>query len=227
MCVCLDINSDRPGHSVNLWTEFTIQFQSWPVFWRRILCKSLACLDVKPAMYWWLDICTLLELEHWFFTKRISLAECCGVCVSLKNICCVSLSFLWRLNGWRLCVCAKMHRDIPMPLVSSGVEHGNLRELALARLEDWGSKCRDVRTREVGIQEIHHRVRPYEVHVLFSQSSSALRRCTTSCTSVFHGDEKKDFVHCEGALLPLSQWELDPMKLAYNPCRPDGHLSTC
>jgi len=52
-----------------------------------------------------------------------------------------------------------------MPLVSSGVEHGNLRELALARLDDWGSKCRDVRTREVGIQEIHHRVRPYEVFV--------------------------------------------------------------
>jgi len=52
-----------------------------------------------------------------------------------------------------------------MPLVSSGVEHGNLRELALARLEDWGSRCRDVRTREVGIQEIHHRVRPYEVLV--------------------------------------------------------------
>jgi len=50
-----------------------------------------------------------------------------------------------------------------MPLVSSGVEHGNLRELALARLDDWGSKCRDIRTREVGIQEIHRRVRPYEV----------------------------------------------------------------
>lgn len=25
------------------------------------------------------------------------------------------------------------------------------------------SKCRDVRTREVGIQEIHHKVRPYQV----------------------------------------------------------------
>lgn len=50
-----------------------------------------------------------------------------------------------------------------MPLVTSGVEHGNLRELALARLDDWGGKCRDVRTREVGIQEIHHKVRPYQV----------------------------------------------------------------
>ena len=25
------------------------------------------------------------------------------------------------------------------------------------------SQCRDVRTREVGIQEIHHKVRPFEV----------------------------------------------------------------
>ncbi len=50
-----------------------------------------------------------------------------------------------------------------MPLVTSGVEHGNLRELALARMSDLGTRCRDVRTREVGIQQIHHKVRPYEV----------------------------------------------------------------
>ena len=42
--------------------------------------------------------------------------------------------------------------------VRSGVEHGNLRELALARMRDLGTTCRDVRTREVGIQEIHHKV---------------------------------------------------------------------
>lgn len=53
-----------------------------------------------------------------------------------------------------------------MPLVSSGVEHGNLRELALARMKDLGTHCRDVRTREVGIQEIHHKVKPYEVQYL-------------------------------------------------------------
>lgn len=53
-----------------------------------------------------------------------------------------------------------------MPLVTSGVEHGNLRELALARLKDLGTKCRDVRTREVGIQEIHHKVRPYEIELI-------------------------------------------------------------
>ncbi|GBP79956.1 Probable elongator complex protein 3 [Eumeta japonica] len=60
----------------------------------------------------------------------------------------------------------RVQRDIPMPLVSSGVEHGNLRELALARMKDLGMDCRDVRTREVGIQEIHNRVRPYEVELI-------------------------------------------------------------
>jgi len=60
----------------------------------------------------------------------------------------------------------RVQRDIPMPLVSSGVEHGNLRELALARMKDLGTVCRDVRTREVGIQEIHHKVRPDEVELI-------------------------------------------------------------
>ncbi|NXN99965.1 ELP3 protein, partial [Rhinopomastus cyanomelas] len=60
----------------------------------------------------------------------------------------------------------RVQRDIPMPLVSSGVEHGNLRELALARMKDLGTQCRDVRTREVGIQEIHHKVRPYQIELI-------------------------------------------------------------
>ncbi|XP_030382820.1 probable elongator complex protein 3 [Scaptodrosophila lebanonensis] len=60
----------------------------------------------------------------------------------------------------------RVQRDIPMPLVSSGVEHGNLRELALARMKDLGTTCRDVRTREVGIQEIHNKVRPYEIELI-------------------------------------------------------------
>ncbi|CAL8311933.1 unnamed protein product [Lota lota] len=60
----------------------------------------------------------------------------------------------------------RVQRDIPMPLVSSGVEHGNLRELALQRMQDMGTECRDVRTREVGIQEIHHKVRPYQVELV-------------------------------------------------------------
>lgn len=34
-----------------------------------------------------------------------------------------------------------------MPLVTSGVEHGNIRELVLKRMKDLGLPCRDVRTR--------------------------------------------------------------------------------
>ncbi|CAH8568495.1 unnamed protein product [Heterobilharzia americana] len=60
----------------------------------------------------------------------------------------------------------RIQRDIPMPLVTSGVEHGNLRELVLARMEELGATCRDVRTREVGIQEIHSRVKPYQVELI-------------------------------------------------------------
>uniref|UniRef100_A0A915JG77 Radical SAM C-terminal extension domain-containing protein n=1 Tax=Romanomermis culicivorax TaxID=13658 RepID=A0A915JG77_ROMCU len=60
----------------------------------------------------------------------------------------------------------RVQRDIPMPLVSSGVEHGNLRELALARMKDFGTTCRDVRTREVGIQEIHNKIKPYQVELI-------------------------------------------------------------
>ena len=52
-----------------------------------------------------------------------------------------------------------------MPLVSSGVEHGNLREKALWRMKEFGTECRDIRTREVGIQEIHKKIHPYEVNL--------------------------------------------------------------
>ena len=60
----------------------------------------------------------------------------------------------------------RVQRDIPMPLVSSGVEKGNLRELALSRMKDLGTSCRDVRTREVGIVDIHTKVRPDEVELI-------------------------------------------------------------
>lgn len=60
----------------------------------------------------------------------------------------------------------RVQRDIPMPLVTAGVDNGNLRELALARMRDFGTKCRDVRTREVGIQEVHHKVRPDQVELI-------------------------------------------------------------
>ena len=45
-------------------------------------------------------------------------------------------------------------------------QYGNLRQRALARMRDFGTKCRDVRTREVGIQEIHHKVRPDQVELV-------------------------------------------------------------
>ena len=60
----------------------------------------------------------------------------------------------------------RIQRDIPMPLVSSGVEHGNIRELVLARMKDLGLACRDVRTREVGIMKIHGGVDPDQVELV-------------------------------------------------------------
>lgn len=61
----------------------------------------------------------------------------------------------------------RIQRDIPMPLVSSGVEHGNLRELALSKLQtDWDLPCWDIRTREVGMKQIHHSVVPDQVELI-------------------------------------------------------------
>jgi len=60
----------------------------------------------------------------------------------------------------------RVQRDIPMPLVTSGVENGNLRELALARMKDFGTACRDIRTREVGIRDIHSKVKPDQVELI-------------------------------------------------------------
>ena len=48
-----------------------------------------------------------------------------------------------------------LHSDIPLPLVTSGCENsGNLRELALNRMKDFGAECRDVRFREVGVRHL-------------------------------------------------------------------------
>lgn len=60
----------------------------------------------------------------------------------------------------------RVQRDIPMPLVTSGVENGNLRELALARMKDFGTACRDVRTREVGVNEVKHKIRPNQIELV-------------------------------------------------------------
>ena len=52
--------------------------------------------------------------------------------------------------------------------------------MALARMKDLGTVCRDVRTREVGIQEIHHKVRPDEVRTcLLFEITFALRKANT------------------------------------------------
>ena len=54
----------------------------------------------------------------------------------------------------------RIQRDIPMPLVSSGVENGNLRELALDKMKDMNITCRDIRSREVGMKDVHQKIRP-------------------------------------------------------------------
>ena len=60
----------------------------------------------------------------------------------------------------------RVQRDIPMPLVSSGVEHGNLRELALQKMRDLGLPCMDIRSREVGMKQIHSQVTPDQVELI-------------------------------------------------------------
>ena len=60
----------------------------------------------------------------------------------------------------------RIQRDIPMPLVSSGVEHGNLRELALSRMRDLDLRCKDIRTREVGMKAIQESVSPDDVELI-------------------------------------------------------------
>merc|ERR1711963_48792 len=73
----------------------------------------------------------------------------------------------------------RVQRDIPMPLVSSGVEHGNLREHAMKRMEEMGTTCRDVRTREVGITEMHKKIRPQDVELTDTLEKSANRAKNT------------------------------------------------
>jgi len=81
----------------------------------------------------------------------------------------------------------RVQRDIPMPLVTSGVEHGNLRELALARMQELGLRCRDVRPREVGIQDVHHKIRPDQVRLcLLVCSCVSTFLCSRSMLTTTH-----------------------------------------
>jgi elongator complex protein 3 len=60
----------------------------------------------------------------------------------------------------------RIQRDIPMPLVTSGVDNGNLRELALKKMKEMNLVCRDVRTREVGIKEAAEKVQAGDVELI-------------------------------------------------------------
>lgn len=75
----------------------------------------------------------------------------------------------------------RIQRDIPMPLVSSGVEHGNLRELALARMRDLDLPCKDIRTREVGMKQIQEAVSPDDVELIREGLCSKWRLGDLSC----------------------------------------------
>ncbi|KAB2633231.1 elongator complex protein 3 [Pyrus ussuriensis x Pyrus communis] len=59
----------------------------------------------------------------------------------------------------------RVQRDIPMPLVTSWVEKGNLRELALARMEDLLKINVKVRYGKLG-NDIHRKIRPDQVELV-------------------------------------------------------------
>ena len=44
----------------------------------------------------------------------------------------------------------RVQRDIPAKLITAGSIHGNLRQMARARLEEMGGSCRCIRCREAG-----------------------------------------------------------------------------
>lgn len=49
----------------------------------------------------------------------------------------------------------RVDRDIPVPLIESGIDKSNVREMAVRILEgEFGAKCRCIRCREVGIHQI-------------------------------------------------------------------------
>ena len=57
-----------------------------------------------------------------------------------------------------------------MPLVTSGVDHGNLRELALQRMEELDLHCRDVRTRGQGdiFNDIYYITLNYRNNIVYA-----------------------------------------------------------
>ena len=58
--------------------------------------------------------------------------------VDMCPVCTLAACRVYSMHGCFFCG-SLLYRDIPMPLVTSGVDHGNLRELALARMKDHGT----------------------------------------------------------------------------------------
>lgn len=78
-------------------------------------------------------------------------------------------------------------RDIPLPLVTSGCDNsGNLRELALNRMKDFGAVCRDVRYREVGVS-ISAVLTLYSLNGGGFRSTRSITRCDRNRLSFFEG----------------------------------------
>lgn len=97
-------------------------------------------LYVKQAETGFIFLCSFFHLSTRDHPHVLLLSIYCYAVASvvprveaLLLLCYPSLVFMFRVPP---------NRDIPMPLVSSGVEHGNLRELALARMKDMGTEVR-------------------------------------------------------------------------------------
>eukprot|EP00792_Barthelona_sp_PAP020_P007200 TRINITY_DN3121_c4_g6_i1.p1 TRINITY_DN3121_c4_g6~~TRINITY_DN3121_c4_g6_i1.p1 ORF type:complete len:549 (+),score=126.44 TRINITY_DN3121_c4_g6_i1:28-1647(+) len=60
----------------------------------------------------------------------------------------------------------RVQRDIPLPLVTSGAEFGNMRQLAMERAEEKKGRILDIRAREVGMSKIHRKIQPHQVELV-------------------------------------------------------------
>jgi hypothetical protein len=92
-----------------------------------------------------------------------------------------------------------------------GVEYGNLRELCLARMADLGLKCRDVRTREVGIQDIHFKIKPDQVELVrrdYVGMCGLLPLCVSHVWSVYGLLDAQALTHSCTVVIVYSEWWL-------------------
>lgn len=65
----------------------------------------------------------------------------------------------------------RVHREFPVRLIVAGVKSGNLRQLALKKLQDRGKRCRCIRCREVGHRTLKEKisVNPDRVHTTIQE----------------------------------------------------------